>query len=114
MLFQSSEGEKFEFKGTSRIKLVPTICSLKAKRLLESGCYGHLAYIMDKTKEDMTGPKDIPIVREYLTVFPKDMTNLPPDREVEFSIDLIPGAAPISKALNRLGPAELKELKTQL
>ena len=69
---------------------------------------------MDKTKEDKTGPKDIPIVHEYLTVFPEDLMSLPPDREVEFSIDLIPGAALISKAPYRLGPAELKELKTQL
>ena len=112
VLFQSPEGEKFEFKDTSRSKLVPTISVLKGKRLLESGYYGYLANIVDNTKEDKTGPKDIPIVRKYLTVCSDDLTSLPPDREVEFSIDLIPGATSISKAQYRLGPAELKELKT--
>ena len=53
-------------------------------------------------------------MREYLSVFPEDLPGLPPDREVEFSIDLIPGTAPVSKAPYRLAPAELKELKTQL
>ena len=94
--------------------MIPIISEPKAKRLLESECYGYLANIVDKTKEDKIGPKDIPIVREYLMVFPEDLTSLPPDREVEFSIDLIPGAALISKAPYRLGPAELKELKMQL
>ena len=107
-------GEKFEFKGTSRSKLVPTIFELKAKRLLESECYGYLANIVDKAKEDKTRPKDIPMMREYLKVFHDDLMSLLSDRKVEFSIDLIPGAALISKAPYRLGPAELKELKTQL
>ena len=80
MLFQSPKGESFEFKRTSRSKLVPTISALKAKRLLESGCYGYLANIVDKTKEDKTGLKDIPIVREYVMVFPEDLMNLLPDR----------------------------------
>ena len=78
MLFKWPNGEKFEFKGTSRSKL--TISALKGKRLLESGCYGYLANIVDKTKEDKTGLKDIPIVREYVMVFPEDLMNLLPDR----------------------------------
>ena len=82
--------------------------------MLENGCYGYLANIVDKTKENWIGLKDIPIVREYLTVLPEDLTNLSPDREVEFFIALIPGAAPISKAPYRLVPRELKELKTQV
>jgi hypothetical protein len=58
--------------------------------------------------------KDIPIVREFLDVFPEDLPGLPPDCEVEFSIDLVSGTAPISKAPYRMAPAELKELKGQL
>ena len=113
--FQSPKDEKFEFKGTSRSKLVLTISKLKAKRLLESGCYGYLANI-DKTKENNTGPENnyILIVCVYLTVFPDDLTSLSPDREVGFSIDLIQEATPISKAPYRLGLAELKEPKTKL
>ena len=53
---------------------------------------------MDKTKEDKTGPEDIPIVCKYLRMFLDDLSILLSNREVEFSIDLIPRAAPISKA----------------
>ena len=49
-----------------------------------------------------------------LTFFPDELPSLPPHREVEFGIDLVPGATPISKAPYRLSPAELKELKQQL
>ncbi|XP_058727417.1 uncharacterized protein LOC131598861 [Vicia villosa] len=47
-------------------------------------------------------------------VFPEDVTSLPPKREVEFSIDLVPGTAPVSISLYRMSPAELRELKSQL
>ena len=58
--------------------------------------------------------EDIPIVREYPNVFPDDLPSLPPEREVNFTIDLVPGAIPVSKTSYRMSPAELKELKEQL
>lgn len=56
----------------------------------------------------------MPVVREFVDVFPEDLPYLSPDREVEFSIDLVPSTALISKAPYRMAPAELKELKEQL
>ncbi|WVZ75843.1 hypothetical protein U9M48_023867 [Paspalum notatum var. saurae] len=56
----------------------------------------------------------IPVACEYPDVFPEELPGLPPDREVEFRIDLIPGTAPVSKRPYRMAPDELKELKTQL
>ncbi|XP_073038265.1 uncharacterized protein, partial [Primulina eburnea] len=58
--------------------------------------------------------EDVDIVREFPSVFPEDVSGIPPDREVEFSIDLMPGTVPISKAPYRLAPAEMKELKDQI
>ena len=58
--------------------------------------------------------EDIPIVREYPDVFPEDLPSLPPEREVEFTIDLVPGTGPMSKAPYRMALVELKELKVQL
>nr|GFC55123.1 hypothetical protein [Tanacetum cinerariifolium] len=52
--------------------------------------------------------------REFADVFPDELPGLPPAREIEFSIELILGAEPISKALYRMAPVELKELKEQL
>jgi hypothetical protein len=58
--------------------------------------------------------KDIPVVCEYPDVFPNDLPRMPPDRDIEFIIELQPGTAPISKRLYRMPPNELAELKIQL
>ena len=54
------------------------------------------------------------MVHEFLDVFLKDLSGLPPDRELEFGIELLPGSAPIYIPSYKMTPAELKELKTQL
>uniref|UniRef100_A0A2N9EJD6 Reverse transcriptase domain-containing protein n=1 Tax=Fagus sylvatica TaxID=28930 RepID=A0A2N9EJD6_FAGSY len=104
---------EFRFKGSHLPSLPHMISALRANRLLRKGCRGFLASVVDLQKKELE-IKDIPIVREFSDVFPEDLSGLPPDREVEFSIDLVPGTAPISKAPYRMAPAELKELKGQL
>jgi hypothetical protein len=51
------------------------------------------------------------VVREFTNVFPEELPGIPPDREVEFVIDILPGTAPISKRTYRMSVDELKELK---
>jgi hypothetical protein len=58
--------------------------------------------------------KDIPVVNEFQDVFPKELPGMPPDREIEFTIDLIPRTTPIAQAPYKMGPEELVELKEQL
>ncbi|GJW93516.1 hypothetical protein Tco_0173188 [Tanacetum coccineum] len=65
-------------------------------------------------KSDEKRLEDIPVVREFPEVFPEDLPGLPPVRQVEFQIDLIPGAAPVARAPYRLAPSEMQELSNQL
>ncbi|GKA82906.1 putative reverse transcriptase domain-containing protein, partial [Tanacetum coccineum] len=65
-------------------------------------------------KSDEKRLEDIPVVREFLEVFPEDLPGLSLVRQVEFQIDLIPGAAPIARAPYRLAPSEMQELSDQL
>ena len=58
--------------------------------------------------------QDIPMVCEFSDVFPEDLPGLPPERDVEFVIELKPGRTPISRRSYRMPPNELAELKTQL
>nr|GEY23732.1 putative reverse transcriptase domain-containing protein [Tanacetum cinerariifolium] len=58
--------------------------------------------------------EDVPVIRDFPEVFPKYFPGLPPPRQVEFRIDLIPGATPVARAPYRLAPSELKELSEQL
>ncbi|GJX28551.1 putative reverse transcriptase domain-containing protein [Tanacetum coccineum] len=69
--------------------------------------------VMEK-KSDEKRLEDILVVREFPEVFPKDLPGLPPVRQVEFQIDLIPGTAPVARAPYRLAPSEMQELSNQL
>ena len=64
--------------------------------------------------EDSPNVMDLSIVREFPEVFPEDISQLPPERELEFAIDLVPGASPISIAPYRMSPIELAEVKSQV
>nr|GEU48244.1 hypothetical protein [Tanacetum cinerariifolium] len=100
----------------SKSKLSIISCT-KAQKYIEKGCQVYLAQVTSKKTEDKTKEKrleDVPIVREFSEVFPKDFPRLPPARQVEFQIDLVLGAAPIARAPYRLAPTELQEISTQL
>ncbi|GKD37091.1 putative reverse transcriptase domain-containing protein, partial [Tanacetum coccineum] len=93
------------------------ISCTKTQKYIKRGCPIFLAQITKKETEDKSEEKqleDVPIVRDFLEVFPKDLPGLPPTRQVEFQIDLVPGAAPVAHALYRLALSELQELSTQL
>ena len=72
-----------------------------------------MAVVLD-SKRDQVKLADIPVVNEFSDVFPEELPGLPPEREVELSIDVISGTTPISRAPYRMAPTELKELKAQL
>ncbi|GJT96441.1 putative reverse transcriptase domain-containing protein [Tanacetum coccineum] len=93
------------------------ISCTKTQKYIEKGCQVYLAQVTSKKAEDKSEERrleDVPIVREFLEVFPEDLPGLPPARQVEFQIDLVPGAAPVARAPYRLAPAEMQELSTQL
>nr|CAN61139.1 hypothetical protein VITISV_009489 [Vitis vinifera] len=100
---------KFSFERKHVDRPLCMISALRASSLLKKGCQGFLASVM--SNESDLKLEDIPIVREYPDVFPEDLPGLPPEREVEFTIDLVPGTGPMSKAPYRMAPVELKELK---
>ncbi|KAI3773910.1 hypothetical protein L1987_48449 [Smallanthus sonchifolius] len=93
---------------------MPNIISMiKAKSYMRRGCEAYLEYVIDgrmKTNE----LKNIPVVCNFSEVFPENLPELPPDREIEFQIDLLLGAEPVAKAPYQLAPSEMKELMSQL
>ncbi|XP_050943939.1 uncharacterized protein LOC127150339 [Cucumis melo] len=101
------------FRGMRKAVSRSLISVLKADKLLRKGCTAFLAHIVVVQREKLK-PEDVPVVKEFLDVFPDDLSGLPPDREIEFTIELLPGTAPISQAPYRMAPSELKELKMQL
>ena len=89
------------------------ILAMQARQFLEKGCEAFLALVLD-SEMGQVKLEDIPVVKEFPNVFPKELSGLPPEREVDLSIEILPGKAPISRELYRMAPNELKELKIQL
>nr|GEX38634.1 hypothetical protein [Tanacetum cinerariifolium] len=91
---------------------IPLVKEYRAK-----GCHVFLAQISATREDDKPEGKqvkDIPIVQDFSKVFPENLPGLPPARPIEFSIDQIPGVAPVAQAPYRLAPSEMKELSEQL
>ncbi|KAI3823046.1 hypothetical protein L1987_04472 [Smallanthus sonchifolius] len=87
-------------------------CTL-AQKYLRKKYVAFLAHVVD-TKDKGKKLQDIPIIRDFPEVFPEDLPGLPPPRQVEFRIDLVPGATPVAKAPYRLAPSKMQELASQL
>nr|GEV98569.1 putative reverse transcriptase domain-containing protein [Tanacetum cinerariifolium] len=103
--------------GSNNGNQLNIISSTKTQKCLLKGYPVFLANITTKTIKDKSKEKqleDVPIVRDFSEVFPEDLPGLPPSRQVEFQINLIPGAAPVARAPYRLAPSEMKELLDQL
>ena len=101
------------FLGIRREITPSLINAMTTSKMLRKGCQGYLKFVVDRRQEG-TQLEGIPIVKEFLDVFPDDISGLPPDRAIKFVIELIPGTEPISIPLYRMAPVELKELKAQL
>jgi len=112
ILFKLEGSSVVEFHGEKRICRAGVILALSAVKLLRSGCEGFIAFVLEDKQPQ--GVEQIPVVSEFPDVFPEEIPGLPPLREVEFTIELMPGAAPISIAPYRMAPTELGELKLQL
>ncbi|KAL8088747.1 hypothetical protein AgCh_038509 [Apium graveolens] len=104
-------GEKVVFKGQRQERLFLTI--VQAKKFLRKVCESFLAYVVVLERESLS-MEDIPVVSEFPEMFPDELPGLPPDRQIEFEINLAPGTEPVSKARYRMAPAEMKELVNQL
>ncbi|VVA41697.1 PREDICTED: reverse mRNAase, partial [Prunus dulcis] len=104
---------KVIFRGERRVLPTCLISAITAKKLLKKGCEGYLAHIID-TREIPLNLEDIPVVCDFPDIFPDDLPGLPPEREIEFTIELLPSTNPIYQTPYRMAPAELRELKIQL
>ncbi|XP_022865719.1 uncharacterized protein LOC111385547 [Olea europaea var. sylvestris] len=100
--FQPLGNEPFTFIGIEKGFRVPTISVLKSQRLLDSGCVGYLVSVNAIEAQHNSNLSDVPVAQEFPEVFPDDLPRVPPDREIEFVIDLIPGTSPISKPPYRM------------
>ncbi|GKD65475.1 hypothetical protein Tco_1307583, partial [Tanacetum coccineum] len=100
-------------KGDSNSSRLKVISCIKARKYIERGCHLFLAHVTEKDKSEKR-LEDVPVIHDFPEVFPDDLPGLTPPRQVEFKIDLVPGATPVARAPYRLASSEMKELSEQL
>nr|GFB33454.1 putative reverse transcriptase domain-containing protein [Tanacetum cinerariifolium] len=111
-----------------RVEDVPVICDFpkvfpedlpglppprQARKYIENDCELFLAQVTGTVSKEKR-VRDVPVISDFPEVFSEDLPGLPPPRQVEFRIDLVPGATPMARVPYRLAPSELKELSEQL
>ena len=107
---RTSSGKEVNFIGKRSNHLSNVIFATTTRMMVWKGCEAYLAYVVD-TKKVEPSTLDIPIVCDYPDVLPKELPGLPPQREIDFAIDIVLGAAPASITTYRMAPVELEELK---
>ncbi|GKV45643.1 hypothetical protein SLEP1_g52705 [Rubroshorea leprosula] len=111
--FSAPNQPVIRFEG-EKVGSFPLLVScMQADKMLQHECYGYLAYVFE-SKDKLVSVEGIWAVEDFPDVFPKELPGLPPNREIEFIIDLVPGTAPISQQPYGMARAELIELKKQL
>ncbi|KAA3477402.1 DNA/RNA polymerases superfamily protein [Gossypium australe] len=110
---RSQNSEVVRIESSDLNGLLAVVSAMKALNHVRKGCEAYLAYVIDiKVSEKKV--ESVPVICEFPDVFPEELSGLPPIREVEFGIELVPGTTSISIAPYRMSPTELKELKSQL
>ena len=110
VVLRCSDQSEVIVQGIRFCAMSNVISAMQARRFMRKGCETFLALILD-SKRGQVDVEKIPIVREFPDVFPKELLGIPLEREVDLSIEIVPGTTPISRAPYRMVPSELKELR---
>lgn len=109
----NEEGKHEIMKGIPRPITIRQISCLQLKKCFREGFQLYATHVEDTTTCKSANIEDFPVLQEFANVF-QEILGLPPKRDIDFFIDLVPGTFPVSKAPYRMGTPELKDLHMQL
>ena len=110
VVLRCSDQSKVIIQGIKSSVMSNVISAMQGRSFIRKGYEAFLALILD-SKRGQVDMEKIPVVREFPDVFPEELLSIPLEREVDLSIEIVPGTTPVSRAPYRMAPAELKELK---
>ena len=103
--FQFPNKPILEWKASSLAPMGRFISYHKARKMISKGYLNHLVWAKDSSLETPS-LESVQVVYEFPEVFPKDLPGVPPEREIDFGIDLLPDTQPISVPPYKMAPAE--------
>ena len=113
VIFRIPNNDEFRFRGDKSSIPLNLIYATIARKMFRRRSRGYLA-VVRKVEAETGVVKNVPVVCEFHDVFLEELPGLPPEREIEFCIDVVPGTDPISIPPYRMALVELKELNEQL
>jgi hypothetical protein len=111
---EHEEGRKITLQGIQKIILVRQILSLQVKKYCRKRCPLYAIQVLKFVENNKPSLEDHPLLKEYKYVFPKKVPGLPVRRDIDFSIELVPGVVPMSREPYRISTPDRVELKLQL
>eukprot|EP00253_Pinus_taeda_P021672 PITA_21672 len=113
--YRDQQGNSKEMQGIRRPVQVRPITANQLVQFVWKGCQVYAIQVgYANSKDKSASLNNIPVIQEFTDVFPEEIPGLPPRRNIDFTIELVPGAAPVSRAPYRMSVPELTELKMQL
>eukprot|EP00253_Pinus_taeda_P011891 PITA_11891 len=113
--YRDQQGNRKEMQGIKQPVQVRPITANQLMKCIRKGCQVYAIQVgYANSKDKSVSLNSIPVIQEFPDVFPEEIPGLPPRRNIDFTIELIPGAAPVSRAPYRMSTPELTELKMQL
>eukprot|EP00253_Pinus_taeda_P006899 PITA_06899 len=113
--YRDQQGNRKEMQGIKQPVQVRPITANQLMKCIRKGCQVYAIQVgYANSKDKSVSLNSIPVIQEFTDVFPEEIPGLPPRRNIDFTIELIPGAAPVSRAPYRMSTPELTELKMQL
>jgi hypothetical protein len=107
------EGKQGKIQGIPRVVAIREILYIQLKKIFEKGCQRFAAHMEEEIKDKVASIEYHPVLRDFEDVF-REILGLPTKRDINFSIDLMLGVAPMSKTPYRMGTPELNEVQMQL
>jgi hypothetical protein len=107
------EGQRRVNVGRNQGVFLRFVSSLQLRKSMRKGCKLYAILTLNE-KGVAEGLEHLPVVKEFVDVFPEELPGMPPERELEFTIDLKPRTEPIARAPYRMSTPKLQELKMQL
>eukprot|EP00253_Pinus_taeda_P010307 PITA_10307 len=113
--YRDQQGNRKEMQGIKQPVQVHPITANQLVKCIQKGCQVYAIQVgYADSKDKSASLNSIPIIQEFTDVFPEEIPGLPPRRNIDFTIELVPGAAPVSRAPYKMSIPELTELKMQL
>jgi hypothetical protein len=113
LILVDDEGQRHVMVGRNQGVSLRFVSSLQLRKSMRKGCKLYAILALNE-KGVAEGLEHLPVVKEFADVFPEELPGMPPERELEFTIDLKPGTEPIARTPYRMSTLELQELKMQM